>query len=265
MSNNQENQIQVRTGAIKSLAARIAEIDSKEFKQATFLTAACMALSKNPDLIKCTVPSIQMCVMQAAQDGLLLDGNEAALVPFKDQCTYMPMVQGIIKKAKMHGDVKDISTNIVYENDIFHWMEGDCPSIEHEPTMKDRGAIIGGYVIVTMNDSSKKRLVMPLEDIERIRATSRSPNGIWQKHWSAMAKKTMIRQISKEINLSPDVQRVIRDVDQHYEMETPLTRTTIESTATTVDGTATTEEVTATNPALETLKQPQEEKQAAKA
>ena len=263
MVNNTENQIQVRTGAIKSLAAQIAEIDSTDFKQATFLTAACMALSKNPDLIKCTIPSIQMCVMQAAADGLLLDGNEAALVPFKDTCTYMPMVQGIVKKAKMYGDVADITTEIVYENDLFRWIAGDNPSIHHEPTLKDRGEIIAGYVIVTMNNGDKKRLVMSLEDIERIRATSRSPGGIWAKHWSAMAKKTLIRQISKSLNLSPDVQRVIKDVDRYYDMEKPLSQNTVESTATRLEATSANLESTLSNPALETLKAHQEEKEVA--
>lgn len=240
-----DTKIHTYSSAIKQLDKKIAEIASSDIKQSQFITTACMALGKDEKLLKCDIPSIQMSVMQAASDGLMLDGNEAALVAFGTTCTYMPMVQGIIKKAKMYGDVKDITTEMVYENDQFRWIAGDDPRIEHEPTMSDRGAMIGGYVIVIMNDGSKKRLVMPRDDIERIRATSRNPNGIWQKHYTAMCAKTLVRQISKELNLSPDVQRVVRDVDRYYDMEPRV-----------VEGEAV--DVEENNPAIEKLQQPQE-------
>jgi len=249
-----ENTIQTFSNAIKSLEKRITETVSAEIKPNQFITAACMALSKDEKLLKCDIKSIQMAVMQAASDGLMLDGNEAALVAFGSTCNYMPMVQGIIKLAKMFGDVKDITTEMVYENDHFRWIAGDFPTIEHEPQMSDRGNMIGGYVIVTMNDGTKKRLVMPKEDLERIRATSRSPNGIWTKHYNAMCAKTLIRQISKELNLSPIAERVIKDVDRYHETVGDVTAITVDGTATGVIDTVTGE----VNPAIAALQQSQQ-------
>lgn len=234
---------------IQKLDKKIAEIANEDIKQTPFIMAACMALSREPKLLDCEKGSIQMAVVQAAEDGLMLDGKEAALVAFGKTCTYMPMVLGIIKKIKMYGDVKEVTTNMVYDNDMFHWVEGDDPRIEHEPTMSDRGQMIGGYVIVTMNDGSKKRLVMPKDDLDKIRATSKSPNGIWQKFYTAMCAKTLIRQISKEINMSPQAQRVIRNVDRYYDHDAPVTAIAVEDTLTAVQ-----------NPAVAALQEPQSEK-----
>src|SRR4051794_30121321 len=41
-------------------------------------------LNENPDLLRCSPRSLLQCAMRAAQDGLDLDGREAAIVPFKD-------------------------------------------------------------------------------------------------------------------------------------------------------------------------------------
>lgn len=244
-----DTKMEMMVNTIQKLDKKIAEIANEDIKQTPFIMAACMALSRDPKLLDCDKASIQLAVVQAAEDGLMLDGKEAALVAFGKTCTYMPMVQGIVKKAKMYGDVKDMRTNMIYENDMFHWVEGDEPRIEHEPTLSDRGAMIGGYVIVTMKDGSLKRLVMGRDDLERIRATSKQPNGIWQKHYTSMCAKTLIRQISKEINMSPEAQKVIRNIDTYYDMAPAVTATTVESTP-----------IGVPNPAVAALQQPQEEK-----
>jgi len=216
-----DEQINFIKSKIRTLENKIATTGDEDLKKATFMSVACMAISGNDKLLKCSIPSIQRAVMQAATDGLLLDGNEAALVPYGDTAKYMPMVQGIIKKAKMHGDVRDIRAKIVYRGDVFVWEEGDEQSIKHRPTLDEQGEIIAAYCIVDMRDGSKKRLVMSKAEIEKIRQSSKAKDTVWASWWESMAKKTLIRQMSKELNLSPNVLKIIKNVDQYYDMEKP--------------------------------------------
>jgi len=67
-----------------------------------FIRTTLTAVQMNPDLLQADRRSLLGACMKAAQDGLLLDGREAAPVIFntKDgkKVQYMPMVGGILKK-----------------------------------------------------------------------------------------------------------------------------------------------------------------------
>src|SRR3546814_14437724 len=97
--------------------------------------------------------------MKAAQDGLLPDGREGAIVPFKGKASWMPMVAGIMKKVRNSGEIADWNAHAVYENDEFDYLLGDDQRIYHKPTMGDPGQVVGAYSIVKLKDRLEERLV----------------------------------------------------------------------------------------------------------
>jgi hypothetical protein len=89
---------------------------------------------------------------KAAQDGLLPDGREAALVTFNTrkqdrgrqwetmkQVQYMPMVYGLRKKILQSGDVVALEVGVVYkiekENGYFRYEVGTEPPLNHAPML----------------------------------------------------------------------------------------------------------------------------------
>ena len=74
-----------------------------------FISVGKLALYKNPKLLDLDRNSLWQTFLKAAQDGLLLDGREAAAVPYKSQVNYLPMVDGIIKLMHNSGNIKTIS------------------------------------------------------------------------------------------------------------------------------------------------------------
>ena len=96
---------------------------SPEKLQRTILTA----VQGNPDLLRCDRRSFLTSAMKAAQDGLLPDGREAAIVPFNTRqkvegewrsvklAQYMPMVFGLRKKILQSGEVTDLRAGVVYK------------------------------------------------------------------------------------------------------------------------------------------------------
>lgn len=190
-----------------------------------FLRTAQTALQMNPDIVDCDRRSIYGAIMKAAQDGLVLDGREAALVRFGGQAQYMPMVAGLLKKARNSGEISTIAAHVVYSNDAFNYTLGDEEKIEHKPHLGgDRGKPILVYAVATLKDGGKQRAIMTVAEIERVRAVSRSKDaGPWKQWWDEMAKKTVIRRLSKYLPSSTDkdeeFQRAVQADDELYKEE----------------------------------------------
>lgn len=179
------------------------------------------AVGGNKDLINADKPSLFSAALKAAQDGLLPDGRDAALVPFKGIVQYMPMTAGILKKARNSGEIKSIAAHVVHENDRFEYRLGDDEAIVHEPLIiGDRGAPIAVYAIATTKSGGIYREVMTVPEVEQVRAVSRMANGDpWKKWWGEMARKTVLRRLSKRLPMSTDLDDLIRRDDDLYDFK----------------------------------------------
>lgn len=203
-----------------------------------FVRTVLTAVSLNPELINVDRKSLMGACMRAASDGLILDGREAALVTyktkqrdgsFKPTATYIPMVAGLMKKARNSGEIASLSAQVVYERDTFTYTLGDDETIKHQPALSgDRGKPIAVYAIARLKDGSIQREVMSIAEVERIRQGSRAKDsGPWASHWSEMARKTAIRRLCKYLPSSTDRQDgadlvdVAERDDELYDIETP--------------------------------------------
>lgn len=178
------------------------------------------AIQSNTSLLGCDRRSMFSAAVKAAQDGLLPDGREGALVPFKGQVQWMPMIAGIRKKVRNSGEIATWDVQAVYENDEFEFELGDDPFIKHKPCLKDRGELVAVYSVATLKSGEKTRDVMGVDDIESIRSLSRSKNGPWSnpKFYAEMAKKTVARRHSKVLPMSTDLDDLIRRDDALYDL-----------------------------------------------
>lgn len=190
------------------------------------------ALQRKPDLLKCTRQSLWNACLLAAQDGLVPDGREGAIVPYGENtdgkkvaeiATWMPMIEGLRKKARNSGEISDWSVQIVRARDHFRFALGDDAFIEHEPYFgaDDPGEIIGAYSIATMRDGTKSREVMSKRDLDKIRAKSRAKNGPWSDPAFApeMYRKTVARRHYKQLPHSSDLDEMIKRDDQAFGLE----------------------------------------------
>ena len=182
-----------------------------------FVRVTLTAVQTNPNLLNADRRTLFAAATKAAQMGLLPDGREGAIVTFKDQAQWMPMVAGIMKLVRNSGEISTWSVQAVYENDQFDFCLGDEEHITHKPNLANRGKLIAVYSIVTMKDGEKSREVMSVEDVLAIKARSRSGNsGPWVSDFSEMAKKTVIRRHSKRLPLSTDIDGVLKEDDELF-------------------------------------------------
>ena len=164
--------------------------------------------------------SILEATLKAASDGLLLDRREAALVAFGDVVQYMPMVAGIMKKARNSGEISSLICQVVYSNDDFeiNYVTSNEP-VTHRPNLRERGEPYGVYAIARLKDGNwSQPEFMTRDEVERIRQRSRAKNnGPWVTDFWEMARKTVIRRLAKYLPSSTDkdgFQEVVRRDDE---------------------------------------------------
>ena len=191
-----------------------------------FLRAAVTAVQNTPDLQEAEVPSIISACQKAATDGLIIDGREAALVVFNKKVNnkwekhaqYMPMVAGLLKKARNSGQISAISAHVVYKNDDFDYELGLNPKLTHKPVIDgEPGELRCAYAIAKLKDGSDQFEVMTRTQIYKILASSKSgwdaqkskPKGIWLKWEDQMWRKTALKALLKYLPSSSDLDGII--------------------------------------------------------
>lgn len=248
-----ENPVQVIRQTMTQMAPEFKAALPAHVPVEKFTRVALTAIQNNPDLMNADRRSLFGACVRLAQDGLLPDGREAALVIFntKDRASggwvkavqAMPMIAGVLKKVRQSGEVAKVSAQVVYENDHFVVRYGFDEDVEHNPPALDkpRGKPIGAYATAVLKDGSQLLEVMSLEEINKVRNVSRSKDkGPWVDWWDEMARKTVMRRLAKRLPMSTDLEEQIFDrdetltakgdapalavVDQQPEPEAPVSR-----------------------------------------
>src|SRR4029077_18793734 len=186
-----------------------------------FIRVVLTACQLNPDLLACDRTSLWNACMRAAQDGLLPDGREGAIVPYKDKAQWMPMTQGLLKRFRNSGQFKSITAGIVREGEPFeHWVDENGEHMKHVPSDGD-GKPVKAYAVATMISGGTMIKVMGLADIEKRRKSSKVPQGpMWKDWWEEAAQKTVLRNLAKYLPTSSDLDDLIRRDDALYDFDT---------------------------------------------
>lgn len=173
-------------------------------------------VQQSPDLLTADRKTLLAACIKCAADGLIPDGREAALVKFGAVVQYMPMLAGLQKRARNTGMIASIEAHVIYENDAFVWQQGTDATLRHTPKFPGpRGKPIGSYAIARFKDGGTQTEVMDYDEIERVRAVSRSgKGGPWAQWWSEMARKTVFRRLSKWLPMDADLDDIVRRDDE---------------------------------------------------
>lgn len=202
-----------------------------------FQRVAWTAIANSTDIKDCEPNSVINALTKCAQDGLMPDNREAAIVKYGSSATYLPMVYGLIKRMRNSGDVKSVNAHIVYRNDEFdYYIEDGVQHFKHRPNLLgDRGEAILAYCVVTLDDGMPHVEVMTKTEIEKARNAGKAANGpAWKNWWDEMAKKTVIHRAAKRVPTSADVEKLLHN-DMHVTLngtnddEKPKTENLIDS------------------------------------
>jgi recombination protein RecT len=208
------------------VAAKHADEMAQRFAKMTYT-----AISSNPTLQSCSVPSILKAASQAASLDLDIDVRGLAyLVPYKNKGVMEAQFQvgylGLIELAYRSGKVKAISANCIYESEkkdvIIERKDGRFNVIHPFSWEAPKGKMIAVYATAVVDGIEPQTVVMRADEIEKLRKSSKAPNSpAWANHYEAMAKKTAIRQLAKFLpkSIVEDFQRAVAIDEQETFVE----------------------------------------------
>lgn len=192
-----------------------------------------VAVNSTPALVGADRRSFFNAALKAANDGLLPDGRDGALVIYNSKVKengqdnwvpfvqWMPMIGGIRKKVRNSKEIKDWNAQVVYAKDHFEFELGDMPFIRHRPYMDgDAGPVIAAYSVAHFATGEISREVMTKTQIEKVRLSSKSKDkGPWVDWYEEMCRKTVARRHSKVLPMSTDLDDLMRRDDALYDFE----------------------------------------------
>lgn len=214
----------------------IARVNGEEFKRQVaralpanispdrFVRVTTTALMHSPEIAECEPDSIFWALLRCAQDGLLPDGREAAIAPFKNNrtgkkdATYLPMIGGLRKKLAEFG--WSLRTRVVRANDEFSYEYGIDQHLTHRPPPPgvDRGERVAAYAVASHRDGRKEFTVMSAAEIAEVRALAKTQQ-VWEKWTDQMWEKSTGHRLADDVPLDPNERDAIRRLVKADELE----------------------------------------------
>ncbi len=191
-----------------------------------FTSTALLHVSENEytfKVAKANPNSFIMAVVKGAEFGLSFSRGQAFLVPFGNDIVFMPGYIGEVQ-VMLRGQTRihDIRARIVYEHELFEWIEGTNPVLTHRPleTSVDRGPIRGAYAIAFYRDGNLPHVeYMPLEELEKRRVAAKVRNKgkespAFDKWPEEMYLRAPIRKLFKFIPQTEEGQKIMAYEDE---------------------------------------------------
>lgn len=188
-----------------------------------FVAVLQQAFVKVPALLDCTTASILQAAFLCAKDGLMPDGDEAAITPFKKTATYVPGYKGLLKCAYAMVDgrgekvYRDVDVDVVYEGEeaYFEYRKGTDPMLSFSPPLKrDIGkAVVAAYAVIRTNNGGIFVEVISQAELAKIAQVNKASNGPRAQWGAEMHKKGPLRRLLKR---TPKDQRLVQ-LMQHDE------------------------------------------------
>jgi recombination protein RecT len=191
---------------------------------------ALTAATRNPRLLECTPESVGLSLLTAAQIGLEPNGRDAHLVPFKNnkkggiyECQLIPDYKGLIQLAYRSGQVDNVSAKAVFTGDLFDYELGSNEHLKHIPCEEeDPGELRYAWAMVRFKTGGSKFVVLNKRDIARRRKASQTAtrdDSPWQLHVEAMWAKSAVKELSKWMPQTPELERFHKAIEQDDTLE----------------------------------------------
>lgn len=219
----------------------IAAVAGKYFTPERFLSLAVNAVKKTPRLAECDPQSVLGAFMASAALGLEPNTvqQQAFLIPYKRranvngkwidvyECQFQVGYRGFITLAHRSPAIRSIQAEAIHEHDTFEHLVGTNAFLKYQKALKERGDLIGAFSYVRLDGGDEMAVVLPLDEILKIRSKSETYNALvrridsaenqkerekaersleetpWVMWFDDMAAKSAIKKHAKQLPLTP--------------------------------------------------------------
>ena len=192
-------------GVVNQMAMTLASYGKDPHKYSLMVAEGLM---RTPDIMRCTDTSLARAFRQACSMGMIPDGRQAVIVPFKNKnggldATFMPMKLGmqLAVHEMTHGLVR---SGLIREQDNYDYSEGSEGTVfKHTPNLKPvRGDgssnnVIAAWASLELLKNKIIVRVVDFDDLEeaRTKGLSKNSNGPWKTSVKGMYEKTAVKAL----------------------------------------------------------------------
>lgn len=211
---------------IQAGAKQFATALPKHINTDRFVRIAITTIRQNPKLAQCSQESLLGALMVSAQLGLEPGTlGQCYLIPFENkrmgtvECQFQIGYKGLIELLRRSGQLSDIYSYTVYENDDFNIEYGLSRTLTHKPNFDERGEIKGFYAVAILKDGAKAFEYMTKDEVvkheEKYRKGSYK-NDVWNKNFEEMAQKTVVKKMLKWLPVSVEFLDMINKDEKSF-------------------------------------------------
>jgi recombination protein RecT len=214
------------------VAAGIQSMLPKGTTMDQFVRCASIAMVQSKDLGEANQDSVIMALTMCAKDGLVPDNKEAALVTFNTKikgsngqrdgwvkkAQYLPMIDGVLKRARMSGQIASMSAKTVYQNDAFdYWMDENGEHYKYVPDLNgDRGELKLCFAYARLTNGELLIEVMTKADINKVKGASKTSSyGPWVDWYDRMGCKAVMHRLCRRL---PNASEMVQMCEQGMNM-----------------------------------------------
>lgn len=144
-------------------------------------------------------------MLRGAYLGLDFMSKEAYLIPYKGKLDFQMSYSGARKLAKKYSmrPILDIYAEVVRQGDEFENGAKDGQQyIIYKAKPFNEGAIIGAYAECKFADGGTISVVMSKKELDKCKNASKSNGAVWKTWEEEMMKKSAIKRLCKNIEIS---------------------------------------------------------------
>lgn len=200
-----------------------------------FMNNAIIAASENPDIASGAVDraSVFKVCSRAANDGVVLDGKQAAMVigwnskTRQKEAQYRLMAGGVMAMINRSPTISHLACQLVYEGDdcVIDFVTDGQP-VHHTINLRNRrGNVLGVYAVAKLSTGEwTSPEYMSVDEVNEVRDNyaSKDKDGnfskMWTHSWGEAARKTILHRIKKRLPLSESVEDALNHDDPDYEL-----------------------------------------------
>lgn len=176
-----------------------------------YIRVALTEYRRNPELQKCDPYTVLSAAMIATGLGLEVgSGGRAYLIPYKEQCTFVPGWRGLVEICQRSGRAV-VWTGVIYEGQRYEYQQGDSPRlvITEDADDTDPTKIVHTYAIGRITGAEWP--VIERWSIEKIRNHLERYNKVGRRHYAyenfeMYARKIPLMQVLKYMPYSPELE-----------------------------------------------------------
>lgn len=192
------------------IGAGLAAVAGKYMTKERLLRLCINAVKKTPRLMDCDPQTVLGAMMTSCALGLEPNTvqQQAFLIPYKKSqkignewvetydCQFQIGARGYVTLAYRSEHIQSLDAAAIHDGDVFEHLRGSNAFLKYATALRDRGPLLGAFSYVKLASGGESSLVLPLDEILKIRSKSETYRSLVKRVETARDERERQRAVT---------------------------------------------------------------------